>query len=300
MKKNKGLQAFDEFYAKLFPNRWSSLKTALLKPVSHVARKNHFSAFPDKEILTSTCSELQKFTSCFITKDNLHSLVDSHGLKTFYLMDLASIIPVLNLDIKNNQYIADFCAAPGGKSLIIAEKMGHNSNLLVNDLSRNRINRIKQVFHEFLPEKIQTNIKITHYDAIKIGMRQKSSFDRILLDTPCSSERHLLQKPALINDWSISRTKQLAIRQYALLSSAFYALKPGGKIVYSTCSISSYENDLIIKKLLKRHPNNAFIFQPKQLNFQEVTEYGTQILPDLSGYGPIFFSVISKYKEIIK
>jgi 16S rRNA C967 or C1407 C5-methylase (RsmB/RsmF family) len=120
-------------------------------------------------------------------------------------------------------------------------------------------------------------------------------FDRVLADVPCSGERHLFENQSELSLWTEKRTKNLAVRQYSLLSSAWLACKPGGRIVYSTCSISPMENDEVVQKLIKkRKPEILTWSAADNLDFVEKTEHGYQILPDRSGFGPMYFAVIRK------
>ena len=130
-------------------------------------------------------------------------------------------------------------------------------------------------------------------DGSRIGLQQKEKFDRILLDAPCSGERELLHKSAGLKDWKEKRSKNFGVRQYALLASAFMSLKPGGTLVYSTCSISPHENDGVLDKLQKRK-EGEFISIPSPYQAGEETKWGRIILPTYQGWGPIYFAAIKK------
>jgi 16S rRNA C967 or C1407 C5-methylase (RsmB/RsmF family) len=132
-------------------------------------------------------------------------------------------------------------------------------------------------------------------DGNQFGLRMPDEFDRVLADVPCSGERHLLENKSEFEKWTVRRSQNLAVRQFSLLSSAWLTCKPGGRIVYSTCSISPIENDEIIQKMVKRR--SVQILRPVFLNSElslEKTEYGYQVLPDRSGFGPMYFSVLQK------
>jgi 16S rRNA C967 or C1407 C5-methylase (RsmB/RsmF family) len=112
------------------------------------------------------------------------------------------------------------------------------------------------------------------------------------VDAPCSGERHLLGNPKELVLWSESRSKKLAQRQYALLTAALLAIKSGGRIVYSTCSISPYENDGVITELKRRKGDSFRVQDVSNLEVGEKTEHGVQFLPDQIGWGPIYMCAL--------
>lgn len=103
----------------------------------------------------------------------------------------------------------------------------------------------------------------------------------------------MLESAKELARWSLKGSKRLMIRQHALLCSGLDSLKPGGRLVYSTCSISPVENDGVIEKL---HKSRAGLFRvvPVQESMGEATRFGWIALPDVCGCGPIYFSVLEK------
>ena len=162
-------------------------------------------------------------------------------------------------------------------------------------MSDSRRERLMRVLHEYIQREKRLFIAVKGLDGNQYGLRNAETFDRILAVVPCSGERHLLENTKEFLLWSEKRTKNLAVRQYSLLSSAWLALKPGGRIVYSTCSISPEENDAVIAKLVKkRDPQILRLDWLKSFDFLEETSFGYRILPDRSGFGPMYFSVVEK------
>ena len=230
-------------------------------------------------------------------------------LKPYYL-DEASVYPVKAMDIKQGMTILDMCAAPGGKTLLIALANGPEGSITANDRSPDRRNRLRKVIKDHLPAELTSTVTVTGHDAAKWGLYEKNLYDRILLDAPCSSERHVYNSPPHLQQWSRSRTKRLAERQFAMLASALEAAKPGGRIVYSTCSVSDYENDRIIEKLFRKRkglftvlkedipytPETAEqLSENENKTVGEETEYGKKLWPDKKPFaGPIFYSIIIK------
>ena len=213
-----------------------------------------------------------------------------------YVMDSASIRAAQALKVCPGDRVLDLCAAPGGKTLILAEALQGSGSVTANELSMARRRRLKDVVESHVPERFRPLILITGFDGNQFGLKKKSEYDRILLDAPCSSEAHLLEADPQMKDWRESRTKQLAMRQYSLLCSALLALKEGGTLVYSTCSISPLENDGVIERLLKRKSNEVMLDpEDSDLLDLEKTGYGYQVFPDRNaGAGPIYFSRLVK------
>ena len=275
--------SFDEFYSDAYGSRWSELKKALVQPRQHVAYCNpyHKGLGPQgKQVLDG---------AYFLEGGFEPPQADSDGIYNYYLLDAASIIAAKALDAQAGEKVLDMCAAPGGKSIVLATGTP-GIKLTSNDRSANRRNRLIKVFDNYLPKEVRDNIHITGHDSKTWCLYEKEAYDKILLDAPCSSERHLLETK--IKDWKVGRTKRLSKEQFTMISSAGQVLKPNGLMVYSTCSISPHENDRVIEKFLKRNPH--FSLQCKTYQLGEPTEFGHIILPDTCGWGPIYFSVLKK------
>ncbi len=258
MGKKKSKINFDAFYGDFFPGRWKELKNALLKEPIKTSYKN--------------------------------------GLLKPYFLDEASILTAVTLDVKEGDRVLDLCAAPGGKTLILAGQIGEKGGLVSNDRSAVRRNRLKKVIQEHIPENAAEKITITGHDATRWCIYEKNAYDKILLDAPCSSERHVLNSPEHLKKWSPARTRHLAIQAYSMLVSALDVVKIGGIILYSTCALSPVENDGVIEKLIKKR-KGRFIIVPVDIPYGEATPYGWQILPDTAeGRGPMFMAKIKRIR----
>ena len=183
-------------------------------------------------------------------------------------------------------------------SILAAEALQGSGSLVANEFSRDRRFRLMKVIEDHVPENIRPLILVTGFDGNQFGLKKPSSFDRVLLDAPCSSERHLLKEDPHMKEWKESRTKQLAMRQYSLICSALLTLKPGGTLVYSTCSISPLENDGVVGRLLKKKGDEVVLDSPDEIEVGEKTEFGRQIFPDQSeGAGPIYIARLKKIQK---
>ncbi len=289
---------FSSYYSSIWKDRWPQLFRSLARPIKYLAWINLFSEFSGQKGIELGATEF---------RDGLLSLpegelfppppVDSRGLKGYYCLDGASALALTWLKAPQFEElfagrVLDMCAAPGGKALQLAALMNPGGEMIAADISANRLRRLKEVFAQYLPAERDFSLSILRRDGTRWGRTHPSFFDLILLDAPCSSERHLLHS-GLLGQWKKSRTRQLAIKQFSLLSSAFFALKPGGILIYMTCSISPLENDAVVEKLLRRRGASIRLELPC-IPEAEKTELGLYFLPDRGGFGPLYISVFRK------
>ena len=241
-----------------FGERWKPLKQALQADAFHVARKNafYFRAHPYAGV--GQFAELgigapyPHLPECYYVDERFQLSAFNEALLPFYKMDPASIFAARALEVEPESQVLDMCAAPGGKTLVLAESLGKEGSLVANEMSPKRRFRMMSVIKRYVGEDMRARVDVRGFDGNMYGLKTKESFDRVLLDAPCSGDRGLLHKPSELEEWTPKRPKNFAIRQYALLASAFMALKPGGRLVYSTCAISPFENDGVIDKLFKK------------------------------------------------
>ena len=216
------------------------------------------------------------------------------GLEPYYL-DEASVFAARALGVKPGDSVLDMCAAPGGKTLVLASMLAGKGFLQSNDRSPDRRLRLSHVLENSLPAEWLQIVNVTGYDGVKFGMHRKEEFDKILLDAPCSSDRHVLNSPEHLKVWSAKRVKRLAVEQGGLLASAIDALKPGGALVYGTCALSPLENDDVVKRILKKRPAMRVELLENLPEGADRTEFGVHILPDrCGGCGPIYCARLVK------
>ena len=212
-------------------------------------------------------------------------------------MDTASVFAACALVQPEGGTILDACAAPGGKSLVLASRMGPTSTLIANELSSDRRRRLSDVLDTHLAPENRARVRVSGFDAAAAGGRasERDRFAAILLDAPCGSERHVLADPKALDQWSPARVRFLAQRQWALLSSAFLMLMDGGCLVYATCALSSEENDGPIARLVKKYGDRVVLDSIDMEAGQERSLYGVQTLPDrASGAGPSYVCRLTK------
>jgi 16S rRNA C967 or C1407 C5-methylase (RsmB/RsmF family) len=211
-----------------------------------------------------------------------------------YHLDYASKIVVDCIPFKGNEYVLDLCAAPGGKSLMAFTKIPQGK-LVANEKSSDRRGRLKKVMDEYIPKNERERIQITAHDAKTwcLFEAEKNKYDVVMLDAPCSSERHVLLSESHLKEWRLKRSKQLALDQFTMLAGAIELTKIGGFVMYSTCAISPLENDDVIKKLIQKRSERIRIVDINHHDIEK-TLHGCQILPDRDGHGPIYFSLIER------
>lgn len=151
--------------------------------------------------------------------------------------------------------LLDAAAAPGSKTTQIAALMENRGMLIANEFSSSRL--------KVLSANIQrcgvTNVGMTHFDAKVFGQWLPETFDAILLDAPCSGEGTVRKDEDALRNWSLESIEEIASVQRGLLESAFHALKPGGVLVYSTCTLSLQENQAVCQSLQEKF-GDAFSF----------------------------------------
>jgi NOL1/NOP2/sun family putative RNA methylase len=173
-----------------------------------------------------------------------------HLLGYYYVQDIASMLPVLTLEPKPNELILDLAAAPGSKTTQIAAKMKNTGTIIANDVSLGRI----KILSSNTERCGASNIIITRKEGAALCKRLKEqnfSFDRILVDAPCSGEGTLRSSPITYKMWNPKTIKTLSRIQKSLISSALEILKPRGVLVYSTCTHAPEENEEIMDFVLK-------------------------------------------------
>ncbi len=160
-----------------------------------------------------------------------------------YFQGISSQFPVKFLDPQPGEKILDMCAAPGSKTTQIAAMMQNKGEITANEPNMIRLERLKYN----LNKQGVTIANVISYDGATLGDMYPSSFDKVLLDAPCSAEGKIdLRNPRSYKFWSEKNIRNCAKLQKKLIVSAIKALKPGGILVYSTCTLANEENDGVV------------------------------------------------------
>ncbi|XP_058159622.1 5-methylcytosine rRNA methyltransferase NSUN4 isoform X2 [Dasypus novemcinctus] len=231
--------------------------------------------------------------------------LSSLGVLNYYLMDAASLLPVLALGLQPGDTVLDLCAAPGGKTLALLQT-GCCRNLAANDLCISRTSRLQKVLNSYVPQDIRdgNRVRVTSWDGRKWGELEGDTYDRVLVDVPCTTDRHSLYEEEN-NIFQRSRKKErqmLPMLQVQLLAAGLLATKPGGHVVYSTCSLSHLQNEYVVQGTIELLANQYSIeVQVEDLNhfrklftdtfsFFPYCQVGELVIPNLlANFGPIYF-----------
>ncbi|MYM58478.1 16S rRNA (cytosine(1407)-C(5))-methyltransferase RsmF [Vibrio sp. OCN044] len=177
-----------------------------------------------------------------------------HMCGLFYIQEASSMMPVSalfnNLEDKFRT-ILDMAAAPGSKTTQIAAKMNNEGVLVANEFSSSRV----KVLHANIERCGVRNSALSNYDGRVFGGWLPESFDAVLIDAPCSGEGTVRKDPDAMKNWSKEAVLTISQTQRDLIESAFHALKPGGVMVYSTCTLSVEENQQVCLHLKNTFPD---------------------------------------------
>ena len=181
-----------------------------------------------------------------------------HEAGVYYLQEASAMAPVQLLDPQPGEKVCDLCAAPGGKSTQIAGRMEGKGLLLCNEYNPKRAKILSRNIERMgIANAIVTNEHPQH-----LADRLAGFFDRVLIDAPCSGEGMFRKEEAAVTDWSLETVEMCARRQAEILHSGAMLVKPGGRLVYSTCTFAPAENELAVAAFLDSHPD----FEPEPVD----------------------------------
>ncbi len=174
-----------------------------------------------------------------------------HEAGVYYLQEASAMSAVALLDPQPGEQICDLCAAPGGKSTQIAGRMAGQGFLLCNEWSPKRA----KILSQNIERLGVANALVTNETADRLAQKLPRFFDRVLIDAPCSGEGMFRKEEAAITDWSEETVQMCAKRQAEILDAGAKLLRPGGRLVYSTCTFAPAENEEAIAAFLQRNPD---------------------------------------------
>ncbi len=188
---------------------------------------------------------------CFLVEDppmRLGMLLE-HSIGFFAIQEISSMIPSIVLNPKPGEKVLDLTAAPGMKTTHLAQLMNNEGLIIAIDISASRIKSLKYN----LQRLGVINAIVLQQNALNFN--SSFLFDKILLDAPCSSEGLIRKRFDALKNWSENLIQKKSVLQKKLLLKAFSLLKPGGILVYSTCTVAPEENEEVVNYLLTKHSN---------------------------------------------
>ncbi len=186
---------------------------------------------------------------CYYDPDARPGLHPYHEAGVYYLQEASAMSAVALLDPKPGERICDLCAAPGGKTTQIAGRLLGEGLLLCNEIHPKRA----RILSQNVERMGVSNALVTNEHPENLAKRLEGFFDRVLIDAPCSGEGMFRKEEAAVTDWSEETVAMCARRQQEILRSGARLLRPGGRLVYSTCTFAPAENEETIAAFLAEH-----------------------------------------------
>ncbi|KAG8136675.1 hypothetical protein E2320_005240 [Naja naja] len=295
------LNHFEKQYSEELGGAWNSVRNVLTTPQywQYAVLLNKFSCSSEMEsylclknyrlLFTRPSSSFPQSLKCYISDTPGKFPAQKHKdgqLKPYYLLNAASLLAVLALEVKDGENVLDMWL------------------LQSNEYDNLRFHWLKQTLESFIPESLMSLITVSLNDGREIGNLQPEKFDKILVDAPCSNDRSWLfssdtQRATL----HLAQRKLLSAVQIQLLRSAIKALRPGGYLVYSTCTLSKAENNDVINHILDSCSNvlpvdlhTLLTSVSKEFSFAaNVQQHELLVLPERGkAWGPMYISKLKK------
>lgn len=207
---------------------------------------------------------------------------DMYKQGLFSVQDESSMLVAEKLDPKHGDLVMDVCAAPGGKTMAIAERMNNTGKIIASDIYRRKLDLVDKEAERLGVKNVETR----SWDATRVESSMVQKADRVLVDAPCSGLGVVRRKPEIKYKEKSHEMELLPKKQLAILSASSQYVKPGGTLLYSTCTINPYENQRVIADFLK-----------KNTSFKK--EEAIQLLPNVNGSDGFFICVMKKDDSLV-
>ena len=183
-----------------------------------------------------------------------------HEAGAYYIQEPSAMSAAELLEVSEGDFVCDLCAAPGGKSTQIAGKLNGTGMLVSNEFYGSRA----KILSQNIERMGVRNAVVLNEDTGVLADKFPEFFDKVMVDAPCSGEGMFRKDEAAVDEWSLSQVKVCADRQAMILDNAASILKPGGAMVYSTCTFSVEENEDTVKAFLER--NKDFVIEKTSIH----------------------------------
>lgn len=265
----------------LLGEEYDSFIKSLSEPPVRGIRINETKISTEKFVSISPkeLTPIEYFDGGFIPKewDNI-GVSPEHHAGMIYAQDPGAMATLGALDIKKDWWVLDTCAAPGGKSGQIADKLGSDGFLLSNEYVPKRA----KILVGNLERLGIKNAMVTSLDTSEFPKMFEEVFDLVLCDAPCSGEGMFRKSEASLIDWSEDNVNLCAARQKEILNNVTSVIKPGGYLLYSTCTYSKEENEDVVSDFLKSHDDFTLVNVKKALSNATIDGISSDECPALS------------------
>lgn len=256
---------------------WDAFVAACARPLPTDARINTLRTTPealrDRLARRGVTVEPSSWDPCVVRSSRPIGRTAEHWLGLFYLQERVQATPVLALDPRPGERVLDLCAAPGGKTIDIALRMQNTGCVVANEPSGRRLQALLTNVNRIGV----WNVAVTEYRGQDFPAA--TSFDRVLVDAPCTAEGTLRKEPSLRSGATDAAVRRLARLQELLIVRAFDRLRPGGVLVYSTCTFAPEENEAVVSHLLRVRPARVLPFAPPFPHAPGVTSWDGTVYP---------------------
>lgn len=238
---------WDDFLYSYDNNRFQALRFNTLKVQSPEERMRIL-----KTLKTSSDKKVSWANAAYYFDENVRpGKHPYHEMGLYYIQEPSAMSAAALLAPKPGMRVLDLCAAPGGKSTQLATYLGDSGLLVSNEINTQR----SRILSQNIERMGIKNAIVTNEDSFVLASHFPGFFNAIQVDAPCSGEGMFRKLPEAIEQWSMENVAICAARQKEILDNAAVMLKPGGVIVYSTCTFSKEENEDVIEYFLERHPD---------------------------------------------
>lgn len=244
---------FVERYSQFIPD-FDAFLDAMQRPLKRTFRVNTLKATRERalELLADLEPEPLPWYELGFSLDAGEGLGKrmEHFIGLIYVQEAASMAPPLLLDPQPGERVLDLAAAPGSKTTEMSAMMENTGIVIANDPSPTRVRGLLGN----VDRAGCLNVAVCRMDGPSLGRAVAGTCDRVLVDAPCSSEGTIRKSPQALAHWSVAAIERFPSIQKRLILAGYLALRPGGQMVYSTCTVAPEENESVVAYLLSRQP----------------------------------------------
>lgn len=242
---------WEEFLYSYDNNRFQALRFNTLKVGKNKSVEEEIAGIMDKLCIPMDKKVTWANDAYYYDEEKRPGKHPYHEMGLYYIQEPSAMSAAALLAPKPGMRVLDLCAAPGGKSTQLATYLGDSGLLVSNEINTQR----SRILSQNIERMGIKNAIVTNEDSFVLASHFPGFFNAIQVDAPCSGEGMFRKLPEAIEQWSMENVAICAARQKEILDNAAVMLKPGGTIVYSTCTFSKEENEDVIEYFLERHPD---------------------------------------------